>query len=164
MEDCTSRRCFLLLQFFVSLCPGAGRLACELYILLSCLLLTLMGGGMLTGMILVVLAAKHVIHPGRILYVALGVVVMMTFYASTIFGSFAFFADLSAYVSPQENYDYTIVHGCGIFGDQITPLLKSCVDKTLTLYRKSGKLLVLQPGNLLVYSHRRCIFVFAWNG
>lgn len=45
--------------------------------------------------------AKHVIHPGRILYVALGVVVMMTFYASTIFGSFAFFADLSSYVSPQ---------------------------------------------------------------
>lgn len=56
---------------------------------------------MLTGMIRVMLAAKHVIHPGRILYVALGVVVMMTFYASSIFGSFAFFADLSAYVSPQ---------------------------------------------------------------
>ena len=101
MEDCTSRRCFPLLQFFVTLCPGAGRLACELYILLSCLLPILMGGEMLTGMIRVVLAAKHVIHPGRILYVALGVVVMMTFYASTIFGSFAFFADLSAYVSPQ---------------------------------------------------------------
>ena len=63
-----------------------------------------------------------------------------------------------------ENYDYTIVHGYGIVGDQITPLLKSCVDKALTLYRKSGKLLVLQPGNLLVHSHRRCIFVFAWKG
>ena len=59
MEDCTSRRCFLLLQFFVSLCPGAGRLACELYILRSCLLLTLMGGGMLIGMIRVVLASQQ---------------------------------------------------------------------------------------------------------
>ena len=38
----------------------------------------LMGGGMLAGMTLAVLAARHIIHPGRILRVALGVVVMMT--------------------------------------------------------------------------------------
>ena len=50
----------------------------------------LMGGGMLAGMTLAVLAARHIIHPGRILRVALGVVVMMTFYVSTTFGSFVF--------------------------------------------------------------------------
>ena len=57
-----------------------------------------------------------------------------------------FFADLSAHVPPQEKYDYIIVHGCGIFGDTMTPLLKGRVDKALTLYQKSGKPMVLSGG------------------
>ena len=113
---------------------------------LASLLPILMGGGMLTGMTLAVLAAKHVIHPGKILRVVLGAVVLMTFYVSTTFGSFAFFADLSAHVPPQEDYDYIVAHGCGIFGDRITPLLKGRVDKALTLYRKSGKPMILSGG------------------
>ena len=110
------------------------------------LLPILMGGVMLVGMTLAVLAAKHIIHPGRILRAALGVVVMMTFYISLTFGTFAFFGNLASHVPPQENYDYIVIHGCAIFGDRITPLLKGRVDKALTLYRKSGKPLVLSGG------------------
>ena len=110
------------------------------------LLPILMGGGMLVGMTLAVLAAKQVIRPGRILRAALGVVVLMTFYVSLTFGTFAFFGNLASYVPPQEDYDYIIVHGCGIFGDRMTPLLKGRVDKALTLYQKSGKPLVLSGG------------------
>ena len=113
---------------------------------IGALLPILMGGGMLAGMTLAVMAAKHVIRPGRILRAALGVVVLMTFYVSLTFGTFAFFGNLASHVPPQEDYDYIIVHGCGIFGDRMTPLLKGRVDKALTLYQKSGKPLVLSGG------------------
>ena len=110
------------------------------------LLPILMGGGMLAGMTLAVLAAKHIIHPGRVLRAALGVVVLMTFYVSLTFGTFAFFGNLASHVPPQGDYDYIVVHGCGIFGDRMTPLLKGRVDKALALYRESGKPLVLSGG------------------
>lgn len=48
-----------IIAVFCYAVPGAGRLACELYILLSCLLPPLMGGGMLTGMIRVMLPAQQ---------------------------------------------------------------------------------------------------------
>lgn len=113
---------------------------------LGSLLPMMMGGCILVGMVLAVLAARGIIHPGRILRAALGIVVMMTFYVSVTFGSFAFFAELSSKVPPQPDYDYIVVHGCAIFGNRITPLLKGRVDKALTLYRESGKPLVLSGG------------------
>lgn len=98
----------------------------------------LLGLILLVGMTLTVLAAKHVIHPGKILRFLLGVVTLSTFYVAVTFGTYTLYADLSVRVPVQGQIDYIIVHGCAINGNQITPLLRGRVDRAVALYNQLG--------------------------
>lgn len=101
---------------------------------MATLLPALFGAMLLVGMTLTVLAAKHVIHPGRILRFFMGITVMATFYIAVTFGTFTLYADLSVRIPVSGQIDYIIVHGCGISGEKITPLLQGRVDRAVKLY------------------------------
>ena len=105
---------------------------------MATLLPALFGAMLLVGMTLTVLAAKHVIRPGRILRFFLAITVMATFYIAVTFGTYTLYADLSVRVPVTGQIDYIIVHGCGISGEKITPLLQGRVDRAVKLYEDLG--------------------------
>ena len=105
---------------------------------LATFLPALLGLVLLVGMTLTVLAAKRVIHPGKVLRFLLGVVTLSTFYVAITFGTYTLYADLSVRVPVQGEIDYIIVHGCAINGKTITPLLRGRVDRAVALYEQLG--------------------------
>ncbi len=74
------------------------------------------------------------------------VVMLTVFYFSFLVLSFVLYSAFIQILPHRMNFDYVIIHGCGLtHGDHMTRLLSGRVDKALEVWRKCGKKPVLIP-------------------
>ena len=83
--------------------------------------------------------------------VARGIVIFIglsVFYFSSLILMFVFYNIYIQYIPKTLDYDYVIIHGCGLIdGDKVSPLLASRIDKAIQVYNKDEtKPLIIPSG------------------
>ncbi|MDO5521143.1 MAG: YdcF family protein [bacterium] len=65
---------------------------------------------------------------------------ILCIYFSFTFVALMVYSQLYIIIPKNANYDYIIVHGCGLSkGETVTPLLRGRIDKAVEIYEKSGR-------------------------
>ncbi|MGN0362651.1 MAG: YdcF family protein [Bilifractor sp.] len=76
----------------------------------------------------------------------LALIALSVVYGSLVFVSFIFYTMLLQIIPHKRDFDYVIIHGCGLIGGkQVSKLLSDRLDKAIALYRKDPTPPVMIP-------------------